>query len=106
MFQPIRLSTSWVSSSSGSIKINVDGSYSVECVRSGIGGVFQDHSGNVILHFSKEIILDSTILTKGFGHQGESSHSVCFRWKSSVHFFIELDSSNTVAWFKDTFKTP
>lgn len=51
----------WIPPLLGSIKINVDGSFSANFNQSCIWGIYRDHDGNVILHFSKEVQAESTI---------------------------------------------
>lgn len=41
--------------SQGFIKINIDGSYSLNLAFVGIGGVFRDHDGKTLLHFGKQL---------------------------------------------------
>lgn len=43
----------WTPLAQGSIKINVDNSYSFDRTRSEIGGVIKDHDENALLHFAK-----------------------------------------------------
>lgn len=56
--------TSWVPPSMGFIKINMDKSFYSEVNRSGIGGIFCDHSGNMLMQFSKKVVIDYAILTE------------------------------------------
>lgn len=56
--------TCWVPPSMGCIKINVDGPFYVDLNRIGIGRLFHDHSGNMLIHFTKFVIIDSAIFMK------------------------------------------
>lgn len=58
---PSRSMVVWSPSSVGVIKINVYGSFSTAKLASGIGGAFKDHSGSILLHFTKHIQVDSAI---------------------------------------------
>lgn len=93
--------TSWVPPSVGTIKINVDESFYMDINRCGIGGLFRDQSENMFLHFAKEVVTDSTILTEIHMIREGLLIAATSRWSSSSQFLLELDSANAVTWFKD-----
>lgn len=83
------------------IKINVDKSFLTESNMSEMDSVFLDHLGNFILHFSKEIRLDYAILTEVMTIKYDLLITVASRWTSLTTFYIELDFTNTISWFKN-----
>lgn len=43
------------------VNVNIDGSYKTESEKEGIEGVFWDANGMILMQFSKELSVDSTI---------------------------------------------
>lgn len=89
----------WVPSCPNRIKIDMDDSFSSSMGASGIGGVFRDHLGTVLLHFAKHVEADSTINVEILVIREGIFIAVASRWSGSVPFEIESDSANTVFWF-------
>lgn len=58
---PRHLSVSWVPPRLDTIKVNIDGIFLSMSNQSGIGGTFRDCEGNYVLHFAKQLVVDSTI---------------------------------------------
>lgn len=54
----------WKPPATGQIKVNVDGSFRDGSSREGIGGVFRDFEGKVLLQFSKEVRVQSAMETE------------------------------------------
>lgn len=92
--------------SMGSIKIGVDGSFSIESSRSRIRGIFRYHLCNILLHFCKEISVDSAMLTKISAVKEGLLLVSSSRWSSYSHFCIESVCANAVAWFQDINEAP
>lgn len=97
---------SWMPPSTGSIKINADGSFLVDTRRSGIGGIFRNHLGHTVLLFCKEILADSVVHSEILAIREDLLLPTASRWSSSTHFCIESDCVNAVEWFNDINKTP
>lgn len=91
--------SSWSPPSSGSIKIYVDGSFSVKASRSGIGKIFRDHLGNTLLHFNKEITVDLVILIEIFAIREGLLLAAASPWAFSTIFLLESNNSNAVVCF-------
>lgn len=95
------LRSSWALPTSGYIKINEDESFSAESHRSGIGIIFQDHSSNILPHFSKEITMDTTILIEIIAIKEGLLIAAASRWSLTSPFYLEIDSANIVSRFND-----
>lgn len=87
-------------------KINIDSSFSSESDSSGIGGVFRDSTGTVILHFGKKVDVNSAIHTKILSIKEGLLTAVASCWSDTASFSIELDSANIVAWTLDPVSVP
>lgn len=83
------------------IKINMDGSFCADLNRCGIGGLFQDHSGNTLLHFAKQVNTNSAILTEIHAIRKGLLIAAASCWSSSSQFLFESNSANAVTWFND-----
>lgn len=91
----------WVPLVLGVIKINIDGSYSVEFNRSGIGGVSHDYFGNITLHFNKDILMDSAIMIEVMAIKEGLFIAAASQWAPLNTFHIESDSTNVAYWFQN-----
>lgn len=67
---------------------------------------FRDHSGNIILHFSKQVSVNSTIMTKVLAIMEGILIAAASRWASLNTFYIESHSANVVCWFKNSLEIP
>lgn len=92
----------WVPPLMGFIKINVDGSFYVEPILSQIGGLFRNHSGNMLLHFVKKVVSDFAIHWEIIVFQEDLIIAAASHWLSSFQYLFESDSTNVVTWFKDS----
>lgn len=88
------------------IKINVDRSLFAEPKYSGIGGLLRDHYGNLLLHFAKEVLIDSAILIEIHAIREGLLVAAASHWLPTSQFLIESDSANVVAWFKNSNSAP
>lgn len=61
----------WTHPDSGQIKANVDGSFLGAFGRGGIGGVFRDSNGGVLVQFEKEVAVDFCSLCKVASFEGK-----------------------------------
>lgn len=87
-------------------EINAVSSFSAKSHTSGIGGIFWNYSGNILFHFSKEIIVGSAILTEILAHKEGLLIMATSRWLSASPFYLEYDSTDIVVWFNDISQTP
>lgn len=88
----------WTPPASGQIKVNVNDSYFGSSGKGGIGGVFRDLDGKVLLQFGKEVLVDSTVHVEVLAFRGEILVAVTSRWVSTYSFLFESDSKSVVAW--------
>lgn len=79
-----RPSASWLPPCPNRIKVNVDGSFSSMSGASGIGGVFRDHLGTVLLHFAKHVKADSTIHAEILAIKDGFLIAAASRWSGSI----------------------
>lgn len=89
-----------------SIKINVDDSFSYSILVSGIGGVFGDHLGLILLQFAKQVKAELVIHAEILAIMEGMLIAAASRWSGSMDFQIESDSRNAVSCFLDPATTP
>lgn len=92
----------WTPLTQGSIKINVDVSYTTGSNQAGIGGTFRYHEGSILLHFNKHVQANSMIQSEALIIREGFLIAVVSRWSQSSSFVIELDSENGVSWFSNS----
>lgn len=90
---------SWTPPSPNRIKINVDGSFSSTTGARGIGGVFRDYSGTVLLHFAKQVKVNSAIYAEVLAIKEGILIAAAFRWSDVAPLDIESDSTNVISLF-------
>lgn len=69
--------------------------------RSGIGYIFRDHEGNVLLKFDKQIHVDSTIHGELLAVRKGLLTATTFRWTNSSFFIFKVDFQTIIAQLSD-----
>lgn len=85
----------------GSIKVHVDGFYRARCNWSGIGGIFRNYEGNILIQFSKHIHIESAIHAELLAVCEGLLTVTTYCWATSSTFVFEFNFQTIVAWFSN-----
>lgn len=89
---PSRPYLAWTPSCQGTIKVNVNDSFSSASMSSDIVGVFKYHKGNFLLYFGKQVMVDSVIQAKILAIREALLIAAASRWATTTTFVIESNS--------------
>lgn len=96
----------WTFPSFGQIKVNVDDFFLGNSRREGIGGIFKNLEGKMLLQFGKEVKEKSTVHAELLTFREEILVATTSRWVSSHHFMFEPDSKLVVLWVANPSSAP
>lgn len=90
--------TEWLAPSENQIKFNVDASCRGNLGISGIGGVLNDHKGNILLMFSKNIGIQEPNIAEFLAIREAIVIMVNDEGLTSKELVVESDSAIAVSW--------
>lgn len=79
----------WVPPTFGQIKVNIDVSFLGGTGRGGIGGIFRNSNGRVLIQFGKQVSTDSVVHAEIMALREGLVVAATWQWASSHSFMFE-----------------